>query len=607
MILPYPSKRTIVLLLIIICAGVAVYSNTFKAPFVFDDGMYIENDPIIRSFHYFAAPGEARELPAGPDFTPGVKQAFKTRPVGFLTFALNYRFGGLNAAGFHLFNLLIHLLNAILVYFLLAITFRTRPDEKGKTSGQAIAFFTALLFTVHPVQTQAVTYITQRFASLAAFFYLSSILLYKSSCDALKKDKKALFYASSLFSAVLAMLTKEISFTLPLMIALYDLFFLEGPTGKRAKRLAPFFASMAIIPIRLASGGLQESMETLALSAGVSWRDYLFTELRVIVMYIRLLLFPAGQNIDYDFPVSHSLFEGRVFFSFLFLFGMALLAIYLFYRSKKDENKFHFRVISFGIFWFFITLSVESGLVPIGDFVFEHRLYLPSAGFLLALATAGFPLLDRMKKYRLLAFGMPLSILLVFGAAAYERNGIWRDPIKLWEDTAHKSPAKFRPHNNLSVYYGKAGRYSEAIRESETALALAPDNSGIYLNLGGYYEKMGIYDKAAQEFTMAGKLQPGDYRAYEELGNIDEKEGRLENAVKEYQEALALAPANTEIHNDLGIAYAVLRDYRDAEKEFTTALNIDPGYNPARNNLEKLRRIERGACQKIKKGPHSGP
>ncbi|MDP2167140.1 MAG: hypothetical protein Q8J64_02275, partial [Thermodesulfovibrionales bacterium] len=388
-------RKPFVPLVLIALLGILAYSNTFNAPFQWDEQKFIVNNPIVKDLVYFIEPSTAENLELYP--------ALKGRYVGYLTFALNFKIHGLDVRGYHVVNILIHIINSLLVYFLVLLTFRTPylnnplflnnppspPLAKGGLSeGNLIALFSALLFVSHPIQTEAVTYIFQRLASLCAFFYLLSLLLYIKS-RLTEKNTRYAFYALSLLSAVLAMKTKENAFTLPLVITLYEFFFFKGSIKSRALRLVPILLTMLIIPLSLIGidkpvGEIISGIGTATEGyQGISRWDYFLTQFRVIVTYIRLLFLPINQNIDYDYPVFHSFFDLGVLLSFFFLLSVFGSAVYLFYHSKNNPS---FRLISFGVFWFFITLSVESSIIPIPMVINEYRLYLPSFGAFAAAA-----------------------------------------------------------------------------------------------------------------------------------------------------------------------------------------------------------------------------
>jgi hypothetical protein len=364
----------------------------------------IEKNPVITSLDNFYSNTTGYEFNS-------------RRFVTYLTFALNYRFGGYSVVGYHIFNLAIHLINALLVYTLVLLVFRTQVAQLPHSPGSAMnaaeirfrmaALFSALLFTAHPIQTQAVTYIYQRLTSLTTLFYLLSIVAYiKARLAGLAAEqgaasrarlKAAAFYLASLICAILAMKTKEIAFTLPLMIALFEFVFFRSGFKKKMIFILPLLMTLVIIPISMM--GLHKPLgellsdisERTRVQTDMSRWDYLMTQMRVVVTYVRLIFFPAGQNLDYDYPVYHSFFDPSVFFSFVFLALLAGLGVYFLRRAKREASgpgspdfppiaPFYYRLAAFGIFWFFLALSVESSFIPIVDVIFEHRVYLPSVG-----------------------------------------------------------------------------------------------------------------------------------------------------------------------------------------------------------------------------------
>ncbi|MBI5407765.1 MAG: tetratricopeptide repeat protein, partial [Nitrospirae bacterium] len=306
-------KRQLVHLVIISLLGLLAYSDTFNAPFQWDEYRIFEKEPsIIKDLSYFSHPSKAKAL----EFY----HALRGRFIGYLTFALNYKIHGLDVTGYHIVNIAIHLINALLVYFLVILTLKT-PNLKEsslKEKSGYVALFSALIFVSHPVQTEAVTYIFQRLASLTAFFCLLSLVLYitwRLRQDTAKEAfpfKGILFYFFTLLSLVFAMKTKENAFMLPAIIALYEFFFFKGAVKKRILSLVPILLTMLIIPLSLTGTErpLGEAIGDIAKGhASIQRTDYLLTQFRVVATYIRLILFPVGQNIDYDYPVYNSLLD----------------------------------------------------------------------------------------------------------------------------------------------------------------------------------------------------------------------------------------------------------------------------------------------------------
>lgn len=617
------NKSTVTFLLIVLACLLA-YSNTFGVPFHFDDNLNIVDNPVVKSLHYFADPDQAEGLKS--------RYALRSRYIGYLTFALNYALFGLNVAGYHVVNLLIHILNAFLIYRLVLLTFQTPYFSAGahpprEREGVIIALFSALLFASHPVQTQAVTYIVQRFASLATLFYLLSLVMYSKWRVAFPRTGKpglsALRYLISVLCAVLAMKTKEIAFTLPLMIALYEVLFFEGPARKRVLWLIPFFFTMLIIPLALFSadkplGIMISDMDEASSSATVSRWDYLFTQFRVIVTYLRIIIFPINQNLDYDYPVYHSLLQGEVAASSLLILSLFASGIYFWYRSRLTPSVF--RLASFGIFWFFITLSVESSVIPIQDVIFEHRLYLPLFGPAVLATTATFAIANRWKdKWPIIEKALVLLLALatvVFTGAAYARNRVWQNEITLWSDVVKKSPGKPRGYNGLGLAYANAGQLDtaldlfdnaislhktlqksrdeaygvvvnkglvyftkkdsdRAITEYNKAVLFAPELAPAYNNRGIVYYYQKQYGKAMEDFNKAIAMDPNYADAYHNRGIFFSDKGQIDNAIQDFDRAIRINPGKPVFHGRRGAEYVKNRAYDKAIADLTYALSRD--------------------------------
>src|SRR6266446_5798033 len=460
-----------------------IYYKTFSTPFHFDDRFFIVENQGIKNFSSLLLSG--------------------SRYVGFLSFALNYHFGRLNVFGYHLVNMLIHLSNGFLVYTLILFLFKTPRMQSSSFNPNRsfwIALATALLFVAHPIQTQAVTYIVQRLASLATLFYLLAVVLYlKWRLAPSEARSRSLWYAGAWLSTVLAMKTKEIAFTLPFMLLLVEAIFFGSFTRKRWIALIPFLLTLSIIPLSH-SGAIGEGEGFAKETTAISRLDYLFTQFRVILTYLRLLIFPVHQNLDYDYPISHSLLEPNVFFSFLFLSAFLGLAFYLLFYSQRSTRHYQLKLIGFGLLWFFLTLSIESSIIPIRDVIFEHRLYLPSVGFFLAGSVAILGLLDRWRGMTAIVIGI---LLALFSVATYQRNLIWKDELTLWSDVVQKSPFKIRGHNNLAEAYVHLGQYHEAMQEYKAIITLDPKDVRAHIGLGVAYQMVGSHDEAIQEYKSA--------------------------------------------------------------------------------------------------------
>jgi hypothetical protein len=353
------------------------YSNTFTASFHFDDIPSITDNAAIK------------QVSAESIF----KIISGARPVVYLSIMLNYQLSGLNVIGWHVFNIGIHIANSFLVYLFILQTL-TMASLKARYAGQAkwMALFGALLFGVHPIQTESVTYIITRSELLTTFFYLGAILLFSSGAQ----TGKVRYYWAAFFSAVLAMGSKEWAVTLPAVVLLYDYLILsEGNVRTVFSRWWVYILLMlswwpVLRTLNLFAAGSSVGFNMSAPSSAASGAaprkaltagTYLLTSLNVIWTYIRLLFLPINQNIDYDYPVAQTLFE---FPTLLSLIGHIIVVGAAFWLYKKKG----WIVIPFGVAWFYITLSPVQSFVPVMDVIFEHRLYLPSIGLFIAFVAA---------------------------------------------------------------------------------------------------------------------------------------------------------------------------------------------------------------------------
>jgi Tfp pilus assembly protein PilF len=591
-------------LLVITVLGILAYSNTFLVPFLLDDEANIVNNPRIRSI--WGSPESSSTVRGKP--SSGVLVGPETRPVGYFTFALNYRLSGLHVTSYHVVNLAIHIANALLLYGLVVLSFRTPRLSGSSLAGNApfLALLAALLFVSHPIQTQAVTYIVQRLASLATLFYLLALFLYVKArlCDRTFPHATVLF-AASVLAAVLAMRTKEISFTLPATVLLYDLLFLKGSAKKRLLPFVPMAMTMLIIPMVLL--GLTTPLgETIGdigdrarLATDMPRAVYLFTQFRVITTYVRLLFLPVGQNVDYDFPLYTSFFQPGVFMSFVFLLLLFGGGVYLIVRSRRGEPSL--RLAGFGIIWFFVALSVESSVIPIIDVIFEHRVYLPSAGAFTALACGAFLLMGKLGQGKLRTAAIALLGLLpvLCAGAAFRRNHVWRDRVSLWSDVVKKSPGKARAHRGLGDAYGDQGEMQLAVREWKLSIEIDPQGSAkAHYNLGNAHKDRGDLVSAVKEWELALEIDPNYSLALSQLGTKCFVERRYGKAIDYYRRAIKASEANAEAHYNLALLFERSGHPAEAAVCYGNFVKVAPAYRHqeverARRRIEALKPPDR--------------
>jgi hypothetical protein len=456
--------------------GFLLYSVSIKGSFVFDDIRWIVNNPAVHNIGNIAA----------------IWQSNPTRFIANLTFAATYSLIGAAPFLYHLTNILIHIAAAFLVYKLIIVL-----DSKQKMLATSVAF----LFLAHPIQTESVTYIIQRMTSLAALFYLLSLIFYIRWAKTGRK--KWIYFAICISTAIIGYLTKEYAYSLPFAYLLIEYIFGKSFPGRLQKMplvvifiitIFVYISSRTLIFSHF-SWGIQQTLFAPDASqhTGMTRYTYALTQLHVIPSYLLLLLLPSNQNIDYDFPGTTAL-NASTILSALLLFALLIFGVYM-----HKRNKF----LSFGILFFFLTIVLESSIFPIADLMVEHRLYLPSIGFLITLVS-----LIRYIKIQHIAVILITILFAGYCGATYTRNRIWKSGEALWTDTVQKSPHKMRPHFNLAQYLELDGKNTEAITHYREALAINPGIVPAYVNLAAIYEKRGNFSEAKNLYQQALKVNP---------------------------------------------------------------------------------------------------
>jgi tetratricopeptide (TPR) repeat protein len=468
---PLRFKLSILALAIL---GSIAYWNSFDVPLVFDDLASIQGNAALQF---------------GESLTPAL---FATRPILYLTYALNYRLHGQQVWGYHLVNLVLHILNGILVLLIGIHVFRSLGVADSRA--QVSAFLAAAFFLIHPVQTESVAYISSRSELLSTLFYCLAILLFVT------REERRIGFTWSLVIAIpffFGLLSKETVISLPAALLLYDFLFFSKSDWRAVYRRWPFyvtFAAGAIVAIYF----FMTTVLAGSIGAGAGrlspWH-YFLTELRVIVTYVRVLLVPVGLNLDHDFRPSTSLLDPSVIGSAILLVALVGLA----WRLRRSQP-----VVSFSIFWFFITLSPTSSFVPILDTAFEHRLYLPLVGLSLT-----FPVLvdyiARLARPKLRVGVAPVcaAVLVVLVVATILRNDVWGEETRLWSDVITKSPHKARPYNNLAMAYFKRGQYDRALETASLGFQNVDDSSArrsFRQLMGQLYLQLHEYEQALAAF-----------------------------------------------------------------------------------------------------------
>ncbi|MCK4620800.1 MAG: tetratricopeptide repeat protein [Desulfuromonadales bacterium] len=565
--------REVVILSILALLVFSIYSNILGGPFVFDDEHNILDNSHIRitELSWESVKEAALEGPCS------------NRPVAKTSFALNYYFHQYDVFGYHLVNVLIHIATGILLYFFVKTVLSLPLLASRYGSPGWIALFTALIWLVHPIQTQSVAYVVQRMNSMAAMFYILSFLLYvKARLAEAKKVRWALFAGCAL-SGVLAVGSKEIAATLPFFILLFEWYFFQDLSRDWLKRHAFFFAGMLIL-FALAAFVYLGADPLGRILAGYETRDFtliqrMLTEFRVVIFYISLLLFPHPSRLSllHDFPLSHSLLDPMTtLLSFGAILGFIGLALYL---AKRE------RLISFCILWFFGNLVIESSVIGL-EIIFEHRNYLPSMFVGLMAVT----LVYRLIKSKLVRVAVLCALPLIFSVWTYERNNVWANEVTLWKDCVEKAPGDARTHNNLGRILAFQGKFEKAMNHFDKALAIDPYDAKVYCNIGSAFVLQEEFEPAIKPFSKALQIDPNLAKAHYNLGFALESLERLEEAIDHYSVALEITPEDSETHNNLGIALLRQGKLEKAKNHFSKAVGIDPDNKVARKNLNLVSR-----------------
>jgi tetratricopeptide (TPR) repeat protein len=559
--------HTGVLLVLILFAGV-IYSNTFRSPFHFDSKQRVENNPALRI--------ETLSVKALENAAFG-KDSAKNRPVGNITFALNYYLDGLDPFGYHLVNVAIHVLAAFFLYLLIYRTLRLPVLDYDASQALRISFCAALLWLVHPVNTQSVTYLVQRFNSLAALFFLLAFYLYVAG-----RDRKP-FWPWLLGCAVswlIALGSKQNVVVLPFFIFLYEWFFFQDLDRKWLFRNLKY----ALVPVALFVLAAFLFLGTAPMERLTNIRDFalgeftygqrLLTQLRVVVFYLSLFFFPhpSRLNLDHEFPLSHSLIDPAT--TLLSLIALGTLLVLAVLSAKRH------RLISFCLFWFFGTLLVESSVIPLAV-IFEHRTYLPFA--LLSLLVV--VLLEHVIRRPWQGVAVVVLVSALFGYWTYDRNLVYQDGFTLWNDILKKSPDNARAYNNLGTLVEKRDGMAAAVDYFRKAVELDPEFAEALNNLGRARFEQEQYPEALALFKRSLRARPRYVEALRNKGSTEMLLGRIPDAIEAFRTVLAIEPDDAKAEKELGTALISLGRIDDAERHFVRAVEIDPEFADARINL----------------------
>ncbi len=573
-------------LLIIVIAYLG-YANTFEVPLQFDDGAHIRDNDKIRKFENYTTYRHWKN--------------FNNRPLAHYTLALSYHMSDfevdergretIDTRNFHIFNLLVHMLAGIFV-FLLVREILSVPMFRKKYPARVanlIALFTALVFVAHPIQTQAVTYIVQRMTSMAGMFYILSVFLYlrgrnlQVTARNINKDVKQqagfirrihrntvnispaslLLIAAGLMAGVLGILSKQNAATFLFAWLLVEIMFIRDREGRLFKKfIAVFAAILAVISLGyIGTNGLPREVPDIERST------YFVTQFKVFLDYLQLMIAPVNQNVDHHVQFNDNFFNASIFLGFLVTLAILVTGILSF---KK------YRLVSFGIFWYFTTAAVESSVIPIRDPMFEHRLYLPFVGFSLIVNDLVYRFIGR-KKLAYATYFMA-ALTFIYLGLTISRNQIWRTEKSLWADSVKKAPEKERNYYWLAAANIAERNFDEALRNFNQAISNNPKFVMAYNARANLRKDMGDEKGAMNDYNKALELDPRYSKALYNRGILKAANKNYKGAVRDYDKAIEYGYRYSSVYYNRGNSKMRDGNYKPAIEDYNIAVKKNPRY-----------------------------
>jgi tetratricopeptide (TPR) repeat protein len=584
--------------------SILLYGNSLQNDFAFDDKPLIVRNKAIQSF------GNIPEILGVSDphtFLRGIADGVNYRPIRIVSFTIDYFFSGTSPLAYHVFNIIYHFLTAWVVFLVVMKLLSSSPgltlpaSGKSGTGRESPAFLTALitavLFVVHPIQTNAVTYISGRRDVLSTLFYLLSLLYFLKLREAQRAEDKApkrtqvrLFAVVCLFF-VLAVFTKEMALSLPGVFFLVD-FMQEFPersrgrllmavvknAGRVIQRYRHFYYPVIFISLLVAMHYLFFRGASDRFTAGWKWwggsalKNFL-TVATILVFYIKLMFFPVVLSADYSpnaYPIALSPWEPRVLFSVAVL---VILAIMTTRWLRRD------RVLAFGCIWFFVTLLPVSQIIPHHELLSEHYLYLPSIGFFIILSRVLSSLISSPSGNmgpRVAGLSVLVALVALWSVRTIARNPDWRSDTVLWAKTVQTVPNSFRAQFNMGNLMRQQGSLYKALEYFNRAVKIKPDEPRVITNIGAIYDRMGLKDRAFEQYQKALLADPEYGAALNNLGAAYITRGEIDKAIH------LLTKATNQIYNfsearlNLAIAYGNKFYTEEALKQFDIVLKMEP-------------------------------
>jgi protein O-mannosyl-transferase len=551
-----------------------IYANGLNTPFQSDDERHIYGTPQIAHIE---------------NYTNLSNIAY--RHINGLSFALSYQWGQENPFGYHLLNILIHICTTFLVFFVTRLTI-AKGTSWGEDAALKIALITTLLFGLHPIQTETVTYISGRPGGLAGLFYFSSLLLFILGSLRDCSVPRFIFYLLSLTSFFMAVLSKESAITLPAIIIIYDLCFMQGSgwSSFRSRLIFylcyPVLAGAAFLFSPSAFNTIEGFFHKINFSFGL-------VQLDLLKYPLKLFLFPFNLTFEYDFLTQVS------WPSLLASIAIIFLCIFLTFKKFYIKSS----ILTFCVLWFPLTIAPTNSFMPRTHLFSERNMYVPSFGLCLFLAVLLYLIgFKGRTERRGITWGTTLTVFIciAFSAMVVKRNLVYASPSTLWADTFKKSPNKLSVGKTLSIHYLMEEDYANAIKPLKLLLQINPNLYDVHQNLGIAYKNLGGFLKAEQHFKEAIRIEPMAPSSHFNLATMFGNMGKFVQAIEEYEKADALYKTTgkyhppqfyserARAHNQAGIQLGQLQKFEEALIQFEQSVRQNPKLLSARFNLAKL-------------------
>jgi len=538
------NRVTWIEIILIVLVVFVIYRNSVNAPFVYDDIPNIVENSDIKQLSNIKT-----------------KIITNNRMFTFLTFCLNYHFSKLNTYGYHLFNVIIHIITTILLFFLVK---KMIYFSYNKVSN-FFPFFVSIIFAVHPVNTEVVSYIYNRSSSLSTMFYILSILLFIKKVIS-NNQSSNLYLLFSIISFICSLLSKQSAVTLPLILLIFDYIFLSDfKIGKVIEKKCYHIQYWIVLFIFLVlqifyfEKTPESAVITERTATGI---QYILTQPWIIIKYLQLLFLPTGLCIDHQIKAVKTIFQIKAIIPILVLLGIFVIT-WIIYKRKTGNSK----IVLFSILWFFITLiPTNIFIVHVG----ERHLYLSGIGFYLILVTVLFIVLRKelfITHNWVLVFIMVIYGLIL-GILAVNRNKLYNNPVLLWSDVISKYPDNLMAYNNRATLYGMNGEYDKVISDCETAIKINPNYLKSYINRGNAYFMKKEFGKAISDYTKVIEINPNLTDAYFNRAVVYFNIGEYNKSIQDYTQVIKINPEYIKAYINRGYAYYNNRQYKEALQDF---------------------------------------